>query len=518
MAVALTYPGVYIEEVPSGVRSITGAATSVAAFIGRTQRGPVNEPVLIHSFADFERWFGGLWLDSTISYSVRDFFLNGGGQAVILRLFQPGKDSTGKEIAATAKGTISGLSLEAKNPGKWGNQISVRIDHNDLSQEVADRLGLKLEDLFNLSVSYTSSTGTAEERFAHVTLKDSPQNIDRTLQASKFVRVPSSDGKPVLPDASKRPDASAAVRLDGGSDSLPLEVTTYLGDGAKSGIYALDKQEQFSLMVIPPDSRDGNTSTDVYAAALAYCVKRRAVLLIDPPTEWANRTPALADLKLSGPAARNAAVYFPRVLCADPLRRGQIDTFPPSGMIAGVLARTDAQRGVWKAPAGLDAALLGVQGLASRLSDGENGQLNPQGINCLRSFPGSGPVVWGARTLRGSDLIADEYKYLSVRRLALHIEESLYRGTQWVVFEPNDEALWAQIRLNVGSFMQNLFRQGAFAGQAASEAYFVKCDKETTPKADVDLGIVNIVVGFAPLKPAEFVVVKLQQIAGQATS
>ena len=149
------------------------------------------------------------------------------------------------------------------------------------------------------------------------------------------------------------------------------------------------------------------------------------------------------------------------------------------------------------------------------LTDAENGELNPLGVNCLRTFPAAGRVVWGARTLQGDDRLASEWKYVPVRRTALFIEESLYRGTQWVVFEPNDEPLWAQIRLNVGAFMQNLFRQGAFQGKTPAEAYFVKCDKETTTQNDINLGIVNIVVGFAPLKPAEFVVIKLQQIAGQ---
>jgi phage tail sheath protein FI len=179
------------------------------------------------------------------------------------------------------------------------------------------------------------------------------------------------------------------------------------------------------------------------------------------------------------------------------------------------MASTDVARGVWKAPAGLDAALSGIVGLEVNLTDDENGQLNPVGINCLRSFPINGRVVWGARTLRGADQLGDEYKYVPVRRLALYIEESLYRGTQWVVFEPNDEPLWAQIRLNVGAFMHNLFRQGAFQGTKPQDAYFVKCDKESTTQNDINLGIVNIVVGFAPLKPAEFVIIQIQQIAGQ---
>jgi phage tail sheath protein FI len=194
---------------------------------------------------------------------------------------------------------------------------------------------------------------------------------------------------------------------------------------------------------------------------------------------------------------------------------GEIDTFVACGLIAGVMARTDAQRGVWKAPAGIDASLNGVVGLQVEMTDAENGLLNPLGINCLRTFSVFGRVVWGARTLRGADAAADEYKYLPVRRVALFLEESLYRGLKWVVFEPNDEPLWAQIRLNVGAFMQNLFRQGPFQGSSPREAYFVKCDKETTTQNDINLGTVNIVVGFAPLKPAEFVVIKIQQMAGQ---
>jgi phage tail sheath protein FI len=182
------------------------------------------------------------------------------------------------------------------------------------------------------------------------------------------------------------------------------------------------------------------------------------------------------------------------------------------------MARTDAQHGVWKAPAGLDATLVGAPALATPLTDAENGELNPLGINCLRAFPAAGRVVWGARTLRGSDALAVEFKYIPVRRTALFLEESLYRGLKWVVFEPNDEPLWAQIRLNVGAFMQDLFRKGAFQGTTPREAYFVGCDRTTTTQSDVDRGVVNILVGFAPLKPAEFVVIQIQQLAGQASA
>jgi len=211
----------------------------------------------------------------------------------------------------------------------------------------------------------------------------------------------------------------------------------------------------------------------------------------------------------------NAAIYFPRVKVPDPLQENRLEEFVPCGVVAGIFARTDAQRGVWKAPAGQEATLTGVRELTYKMTDGENGQLNPVGVNCLRTFPIIGHVVWGARTLDGADRLASEWKYIPVRRLALFLEETLYRGMQWVVFEPNDEPLWAQIRLNVGAFMQNLFRQGAFQGSSPREAYFVKCDAETTTQNDINLGIVNVLVGFAPLKPAEFVIIKIQQMAGR---
>jgi hypothetical protein len=241
---------------------------------------------------------------------------------------------------------------------------------------------------------------------------------------------------------------------------------------------------------------------------------------MDIPQHDANRdsgiTPVMDWLGANGNIrSRNAAIYFPRIAIADPLNNFRLRPTPPSGTVAGLFATIDGARGVWKAPAGTEAVLGGVQQLQYNTTNAENGVLNPLAINCLRNFPVYGTICWGARTLFGADQMADDYKYIPVRRLALYIEESLYRGTQWVVFEPNDEPLWAQIRLNVGAFMHQLFRQGAFQGQTPKDAYFVKCDKETTPQDQINLGIVNIIVGFAPLKPAEFVVIQIQQMAGQ---
>jgi phage tail sheath protein FI len=253
----------------------------------------------------------------------------------------------------------------------------------------------------------------------------------------------------------------------------------------------------------------------VYGEALAYCLRRRAFLIVDLPGRVDTLGEAQTWISTTAQSlrSRNAAAYFPRIRQPDPLSNNVVRAFAPSGALAGLYARTDAERGVWKAPAGTAAAIAGATGLAVALNDRENGVLNPLGLNVLRTFPVYGTVSWGARTLRGADALTDEYKYVPVRRLALFLEESLYRGTQWVVFEPNDEPLWAQIRLNLGAFMHTLFSQGAFQGRTPREAYFVKCDKETTTQNDIDLGRVNIVVGFAPLKPAEFVIIKIQQIA-----
>jgi uncharacterized protein len=294
-----------------------------------------------------------------------------------------------------------------------------------------------------------------------------------------------------------------------------------------TGIYALDKVDLFNLLCIPDATRAsaGNSSAldstvdpnAIFSEAIAMCDRRRAFLLLDVPPN-VNTVSGAVDYKTSGLAVHdpNGATFFPRLRLPDPLNSFQLRTFAPSGVVAGLYARIDSTRGVWKAPAGTEATLSGVQGMVYKLNDAENGVLNPLGLNCFRSFPVYGNVSWGARTLVGSDADASQWKYVPVRRIALYIEESLYRGTQWVVFEPNDEPLWAAIRLNVGSFMQELFRKQAFQGKTPAEAYFVKCDKETTTQDDIDRGIVNILVGFAPLKPAEFVVIQIEQLAGQS--
>ena len=308
------------------------------------------------------------------------------------------------------------------------------------------------------------------------------------------------------------PDGTAGLQAPGpsGSDGVEPQAAQYQAayDIAESAI------DLFNILVLPPD-RGANATplTQLWNDASVFCQKERAFLIMDPPDAWTTSQEASigVDGLRVGLVKDYSAVYFPRLNIVE---NGRQVAVGPAGAIAGLYARTDANRGVWKAAAGTEAALFSVSGVDVPLSDPQNGQINPVGVNAIRVFP-DGIVSWGARTMAGADVFASEYKYIPIRRLALLIEESLYRGLKWAVFEPNDEPLWAQIRLNVGAFMHNLFRQGAFQGQKPSEAYFVKCDAETTTQNDRNLGMVNIWVGFAPLKPAEFVVLYLQQIAGK---
>jgi phage tail sheath protein FI len=622
----VSYPGVYIVEKPSGVRTITGVATSLAAFVGFTRKGVPDKAVAITSFADFERQYGGLDRDSPLSYAVRQFFTNGGTQALIVRV-AVGTVTTAWVVHDDAP--VDVLDVFASSPGTWGNGLRLSVQHTGVRNPDAD---------FNLVVSQLqpdNATVIPIETHRNLTLdSNSAQYVESVVNnASAAIRVKRKGGftfpqtgfavsgtitapltatdttiggtvdgdTPFLLSVQGAPWATigdfviavnTAIGIAGlslrllasetddagqpGTGHLRLSSTTagesssvviatgslgslvskiHLGlvnggreftgagdrrpiafnnsvasimgvDGTrgnagelvgseldKTGIYALLDVDLFNLLSIPEtfDMSDVQAA-GVIPAAVALCEKRRAFYIVDA---LSNRTLANVGSWANGASqSRNAATYFPAVRIVDPLDGLRPRAMAPSGTLAGVYARTDATRGVWKAPAGTDATLNGVLDLTIPVNDLENGQLNPLGVNVLRSFPAYGRVAWGARTMKGSDAQADEYKYIPIRRLALFLEESLYRGTQWVVFEPNDEPLWAQIRLNIGAFMNGLFRQGAFQGTTPAEAFFVKCDKETTTQADRNLGIVNIVVGFAPLKPAEFVILTIQQIAG----
>ncbi|MGO3183885.1 MAG: phage tail sheath family protein [Aequorivita sp.] len=401
-----TYPGVYIEPISSGDKTITGVSTSITAFIGIAKKGPKNDPNKILSFGDYERIFGGLSNKSTMSFAVRDFFQNGGGEALIVRV----------------------SNTRTKTP--------------------------------------------------HITSE------------------------------------TAKKQFESSNEHLEISSTEVLGSEIdKTGLYALDKADIFNILCIPPYSWESDIEESTYETAMIYCEKRRAILLIDPPKNWKSMQAATTGLN-NFDKNSHAAIYFPRLLKANPLKNNQVEEFVPCGSVAGVIAKTDTERGVWKSAAGTKAVLSGVSSFSVSLNDEENGKLNQLGINCLRTFSEYGNLIWGSRTLSGRDILASEYKYLPVRRTALYIEESLSKALKWVAFETNNESLWVQIRLNIESFMQNMYREGAFQG-STKEAYFVKCDSETTTQNDINLGIVNILVGFAPMKPAEFVILELQLMTRQ---
>jgi hypothetical protein len=418
---------------------------------------------------------------------------------------------------ATAIASGGSLTLFAANPGAWGNSLRVGVlpQTSDLT-----RFGILVQQitltgqLQTLESFVNLSTTSTDPRYA-VTVIDNDSNYVSFINPAT--------GNPVVPAAAPSPTPpSSPIPLNGGADGAVLVPASdqnfeiALTFNATAGVFLLDRVDIFNLLCIP-----GETDAPTISTLQQYCASQRAFYIVDAP-----QLATVANLTQTGPAgstpgpitgtyANNSAYYFPWVQAPDPLVGNRISLYPPCGFVAGIYAATDANRGVWKAPAGIQASLTGVTGLQYNLTDLENGDLNIQAINCLRQFKTYGDVVWGARTLQGNDQTGSEWKYIPIRRLALYIESSLYEGTQWVVFEPNDVPLWGQIRLNVGAFMQGLFLQGAFQGTSPQQAYFVKCDADNNPQASIDLGVVNILVGFAPLYPAEFVVIQIQQIAGQ---
>jgi uncharacterized protein len=503
MPVTPTFPGVYIEEIPSGVRTITGVATSIAAFVGWAPKGPADSAQLVLSWPDFDREFGGLDTRSYLGYAVYQFFANGGQQAYIIRLVGAGNAEASVTLSAV-------LTLTAQSPGLWGNHYGVTIKNG-----AAGKFRLQV---VNISVP---ATPVVVESFENLSMLTSDSRYVQAVISNQSSFITAQ----VVGGATTPPGDVVASPMTGGLDGSVLQPRSLSSStsgafevaalgGGTVGVHFLEHVDLFNLLCVP-----GEADPPTLAALEQFCHDHRAVLLADcfqDATFKSLSTSQGPDTAITaGDNSANAAFFFPWINAPDPALSNLPNVYPPSGFVAGIYARTDGTRGVWKAPAGTEASLTGVNGVSVPLNDPENGVLNPTAVNCIRNFNVYGTVVWGARTLQGNDQIGSQWKYVPVRRTALFIEESLYRALKWVVFEPNDEPLWAEIRLNVGAFMQNLFRQGAFQGKTPSDAYFVKCDKESTTQNDINLGIVNIIVGFAPLKPAEFVIIMIQQMAGQ---
>jgi uncharacterized protein len=544
-------PSVPIVERTSSPAPIAAAATSVTAFVGQALRGPVNQPIAIDSFQSFETIFGGLWTTSLLGFAVSDYFLNGGSQAVVLRL-TPADALT----AALALGTPSlnlgpalfAFTLQASSPGAWGNHLAVSITPQpgsapaeavfDLVVELNDPITKQVqqeEQFLNVSTDpasseYVVSVLAKSSRLLTASHAGQPAAIlpipvrpvfPRPVFPRPIIPKPIIPGPPVTPPQ----PAPDFITLTGGSDgTAAVSDEQIIGSSANvSGLYAMKQSAiAFNLLCIPPCNfsagAPADLSTAVHAAAADNCAATGAIYIMDAPAAWTDAAAACSGLPAViaavGDNTDYVALYFPRLIEANPLAAGETHTVSSSGAVAGIYAKTDAQQGIWKAPAGAAAALTGVQQFSVAIDDTANAQLNDLGINCLRSLPGAGSVVWGSRTLAGSASSSSQWMYIPVRRVAIFVEQSLQEGLQWVVFEPNNELLWAQIRLTAAAFLQGLFLQGAFQGSTPQSAYFVTCDSETTTQADIDQGIVNIQVGFAPLKPAEFVVISIQQLAG----
>jgi phage tail sheath protein FI len=533
MPITPTYPGIYIEELPSSAHTITAAATSITVFVGYThpfKTRKFNTAVQLFSFTDFEREFGGLFasnnLDSTLAYTVNQFFLNGGSIAWVVGLQPSYYDKDGKGLGAVAPANLdmgNGIIFTALEPTDVDHPISVTISH----LQASDPKNPNVLDVGDISIAY----GSRVERYRTVTINKNPvnpadkQNFIETRigtlahPVSSLVAVP-DNGTYTAPIASSAQE-NVAQLITG---TPPPGFATTFSEKDFTDVFQpdsdLDKLSIFNLLVIP-----GVADNAIWSAAIAFCERKQAFFIMDPPAQDAADLSSglpLIETFMNGPLvakSTNGAIYFPYLLSLDPLTGNTLE-LPPSGFVAGIYARTDANRGVWKAPAGLETTILNTTGLVARgrMTDMRQGTLNQIAVNCLRTFPGVGTVVFGARTLEGADnnTAFQQWKYVPVRRMALFIEQTLYRNLGWVVFEPNDDPLWVAIRTSIENFMLSLFQQGAFQGSTPSKAFQVKCDSQTTTQTDIDNGIVNIIVAFAPLKPAEFVIIKIAQLAGQS--
>jgi Bacteriophage tail sheath protein len=509
-------PGVYVEEVEAGSRPIEGVGTAVAAFVGLAASGPYNEPTLVTNWSQFTQIFGEFTDGAYLAHAVYGYFLNGGGTCYVVRIGESpapeGADGAAPQQRTAGKQRGKAAVAAGPRTALGGFQVAALDGTGDgLSVEVAD--GGEGEDLFTLVVKRGDRT---EESF-EVSAKRSQRNYVVTVvrEKSRLITVEEPGGT----QAVGRPgNQSVAVPPGAAPAVLPAAVTPdqYVGNSAdRTGFAGLEAVDEVTMLAVPDlmsayeqGALDAEGVKAVQLAMIAHCeLMGNRVAVIDPP-------PALGPQQVkdwrqtgAGYDSKYAALYYPWIKVADPAT-GRTRFVPPCGAMAGVWARTDENRGVHKAPA--NEVVRGAVELATALTKAENDLLNPIGVNCIRAFPGRGIRVWGARTLSSDPA----WRYLNVRRLFNYLEESILVGTQWVVFEPNDDALWARIRRTIAAFLVNEWRKGALFGLTPDEAFYVKCDRETNPAEGIDAGQVVCEIGVAPVKPAEFVIFRLAQFSG----
>ncbi|MFD4274550.1 phage tail sheath family protein [Streptomyces cyaneofuscatus] len=501
-------PGVYVEEVQSGARPIEGVGTAVAAFVGFAETGPFHQPTLVTNWDQYVQTFGTFTADTYLTHAVYGFFANGGGAAYIVRIGGPAQGASG----ATAPGAVG----QAPAPVALGGFLVAAKSGTgaDLSVEIADPEGENPpEDRFKLLVR---QAGKVVETYDVSTRKNVKGYLVTQARDSKLVQVTEQPGT-----AQSRPEkqtvalAPAPASGTPGSGVARLDASEYVGDAAaRTGFGGLESIDEITMVAVPDlmsafqrGEIDAEGVKTVQLAVISHCEQMgdRVAVLDTPPGMNAQQVRNWRNDE-AGYDSRYATLYYPWVKVFDPAA-GRNSLVPPSGHVAGVWARSDGERGVHKAPA--NEVIRGAVDLEIRLSKGEQDLLNPIGVNCVRAFPGRGIRIWGARTLSSDPA----WRYLNVRRLFNYLEESILIGTQWVVFEPNDDRLWSSIRRNVTAFLTEEWRRGALFGRTAEEAFYVRCDRSNNPQESIDLGQVVCEIGVAPVKPAEFVVFRLAQFS-----
>jgi phage tail sheath protein FI len=500
-------PGVYVEEVDSGSRPIEGVGTAVAAFVGLAETGPFNTPTLVSNWKQFQTTFGGFTGDSYLALSVYGYFLNGGGNCFVVRV-------GGDVRPVSARAELTAVAGEgAESAPKYEIQAAAEgSEGNDITVEIADSGNPEAPETFKLLVR---KDGKVAEEFDGLTVTRGKQNAVTVVNAqSKLIRLAEATNAPAT-----RP-ANSMTKLAGGSVGAPSNLTPadYVGDPAdRTGFGGLETVEEVTMVCVPDVMAayskgwiDLEGVKAVQLAMIAHCeLMGDRIAIIDPPPDL--NAQKVLDWRMNGAGydSKYAALYWPWIKVFDPATNSNVH-IPPSGHIAGVWGRNDDTRGVHKAPA--NEVVRGAISLATDINSREQELLNPTGINCIRTFAGRGTRIWGARTLSSDPA----WRYLNVRRLFNYLEESILGGTQWVVFEPNDDALWAKMRRTIAAFLVNEWRKGALFGLTPDEAFFVKCDRETNPAEGIDAGQVVCEIGVAPVKPAEFVIFRLSQFSGGA--
>jgi len=503
-------PGVYVEEVDAGSRPIEGVGTAVAAFVGIAASGPMHEPTLVSNWTQFTNTFGEFVEGSYLAHSVYGYFMNGGGAAYIVRIggdrngnTMPGNEAASELPSAATPGQLS-YRVKAVEAGPGGNDITVEVVHPPVAE------GEDGSDLFNLVVR---KRGNVEETIEGVTTKRTKRNaVTAVKEQSQLIRLEAAGA------SIERPAAGVATLSGGSVPAIPDRISAedYVGDVAdRTGVGGLEAIDDVTMVCVPDLSAaydSGAINAEqfraVQQAMVAHCElmgDRMAVL--DPPANLSPQQIKEWRVEQAGYDSKFATLYWPRIKVLDPVS-GQSMFVPPCGHVAGIWARNDDERGVHKAPA--NEVVRGALALESGLTRGEHDLLNPDGINCLRAFPGRGIRVWGARTLASDPA----WRYINVRRLFNYLEKSILQNTDWVVFEPNDRNLWAKLRRTIASFLVLEWRKGALFGSTPAEAFFVRCDDETNPAEAIDAGQVTCQIGVAPVKPAEFVVFQLAQLQG----